>query len=577
MTGEDPRGPGPGPTTRARHEEGDEQGDEQGDEPGGPGWLRLDHRTIGVNLLRLALTLLPAVVALVLVGARPVDVWPVIAVAVFGIARSLADIVRWITTRYRLTEEYVERRTGLFVRTFRSVRRDRIRSVDADARLLQRLVGLRRVTIGAGQMNTANESALRLDAVSKSAALGLRGELLGVGEREEPDERAAPDAAVAGQQRVGGTPGEVQVFARLRWWWVFYNMLSVWAYLMAFGLLWSAYWTTTAFGFDARGWIEGFADWEALGGWWSLAIGLAATGALGVLGMAVTFFTEHAHFRLERVRVEGGTVLRTTQGLFKTREITRDDNRLRGAALSEPLLWRWIRMADTSVITTGLSMWSSSATILPRGPRGVARPVVGAVLGETDSPLEAPLRQHPGTALRRRLVWAALVTAAVVGLLGWLGATTDISARAWWATGLALTPLALALAAVGYRALGHAVTGPYLVVRAGAVSRVTSALRVGAVSGVRVRQSVLQRRLGLATVVATTAAGHGSYAARDMAVGEAAEFAEAVLPGQVAPFRADARARTAAGTEPGRPERGTGTGTGLETEEGTGAEVGARG
>lgn len=509
----------------------------KGDGHGGPDWLRLDHRTIGVNLLRLALTLAPAGVALFVVGVAAADVWPVIAVAVFGIARSLADTVRWATTRYRLTEEYVERRTGLLVRSRRAVRRDRIRSVDADARLLQRLVGLRRVTIGAGQMNTADESALRLDALSKAAALELRGELLGGEEREG---RASTADGAVETHAEGGVRGGVQVFARLRWWWVFYNLLSFWAYLSALGLLWSAYWTAAAFGLDPRGWITGLADWGALGVWRSVAVLLVVTGAVGVVGMAAGFFTEHARFRLERVPAESGTVLRTTQGLFKTREITRDDNRLRGMAISEPLLWRWMRMADTNVITTGLSVWSSSATILPRGPRSVARSVAGAVLGEERSPLEAPLRRHPVSALRRRLVWAALVTGAVVGVLGWLGATTGMAERVWWVTGLVLLPLAWGAAAVGYGALGHGVAGPYLVVRSGAVSRVTSALRVGAVSGVRVRQSVLQRRLGLATVVATTAAGSGGYAASDLAVGEAAGFAEVVLPGHVAPFRVDA-------------------------------------
>lgn len=60
-----------------------------------------------------------------------------------------------------------------------------------------------------------------------------------------------------------------------------------------------------------------------------------------------------------------------------TREVNRDDRRLRGVQIAEPVLWRWMGMAATRVITTGLSIWSTSrpATILPRGPIGVARPV----------------------------------------------------------------------------------------------------------------------------------------------------------------------------------------------------------
>lgn len=208
-------------------------------------------------------------------------------------------------------------------------------------------------------------------------------------------------------------------------------------------------------------------------------------------------------------------------------------------SLSEPLLWRWMRMTDTSVVTTGLSVWSAAATILPRGPMSTARPVADAVLAEHDSPLGATLRRHPATALRRRAGWALMVSGAVCGLLAWLGATTAVPDRAWWMTALVLLPLTLTLAAVGHRALGHTIAGRHLLVRSGALSRTTTALRRDAVSGVRVRQSLLQRRLGLATVSVSTAAGYGVYEAPDLAAGEAAGFAAECLPTHVEPFRTD--------------------------------------
>jgi putative membrane protein len=48
-----------------------------------------------------------------------------------------------------------------------------------------------------------------------------------------------------------------------------------------------------------------------------------------------------------------------------------------------------------------------------------------------------------------------------------------------------------------------------------------------AVVGWEVRQTVVQRRAGLATVLACVGAGTGGYAARDMAAAEAADFARA--------------------------------------------------
>ncbi|MDB1089750.1 PH domain-containing protein [Streptomyces sp. ACA25] len=498
-------------------------------------WLRLDAKMIWVDALRVVLSLLPAVIAVLVIDGDPAPaaLGSVGAIAAWGLVNSIADVLRWVKTRYRITDEYVERRTGLFVKTYRSVGRDRIRSVDADAKLLQRLAGLRRVRIGAGQANTAMESALVLDAVSREAADRLRRDLLGTGQAP-----AATVAAAGGaEEKDGPTEDATQVFARLRWWWVFYNMFSVWAYFMAAGLLWGAYWMTAMFGLDPGGWLSGLADWDSLGRGWTLALALVVTGLLGVIGLAGNFFTENAHFRLERVLGEHGTVLRTTQGLFKTREVNRDDNRLRGVTLSEPLLWRWMRMVDTTVITTGLSIWNMTSTILPRGPMSVARPVVASVLDEPDNPLDAPLRRHPRAALRRRLLWAGLITGAASGLLGWLGGTTPLPGNLWWITALVLYPLTLWLAWVAHRALGHTVAGNYLVIRSGAVNRATSVLRRQAVSGVEVRQSLLQRRLGLATVSVTTAAGHGLYRAPDVAAGEALDFAEAALPGYLEAFR----------------------------------------
>lgn len=482
-------------------------------------WRRLAGRMIWVDALRVVLGLLPGVIALFVLGVEPNlgTLAPLAGLAAWGLGSAGADVLRWITTRYRVTGEYVERRTGLFVRTSRTMRRERVRSVDADARLLQRMAGLRRVTIGAGQVSTALEPALVLDAVSLRDARELRRELTSAAE-EETDAR---------------------VFARLEWSWIWYNLFGIWAYLAAAGVLWGGYWTAAMFGLDPAAWVGGLADWEALGWGWTIAIAVVAVGLLGVLAMAVSFCTEHAHFRLERVPGEEGTVLRTTQGLLKTREVNRDDRRLRGVAVSEPLLWRWMRMADTTTITTGLSVWSSANTILPRGPRRVAWRVAAAVLGEEPSPLQTPLRRHPRAALRRRLAWAALTTAGVAGPLWWLGRVTGLPGEVWWITALVLGPLALALAWCGYRALGHAVAGRYLVVRSGAVSRATSALRRSAVSGVRVRQSLLQRRLGLATVTAATAAGNGTYAALDLAAAEAVDLADAALPGVLAPFRAE--------------------------------------
>nr|WP_211658121.1 PH domain-containing protein [Phytoactinopolyspora halophila] len=360
-------------------------------------WQRLHVRMIWVDAIWTILSLAPSAIAIWVVGVEPTlgNLWPVIAIAVFGVMGAVTDALRWVFTRYRVTNEYVERRTGVFVRRYRSVRRDRIRSVDSTAKLRHRLARLRVVSIGAGQQAAAGESALALDAVTKDDAEGLRRELLSAaGSETEP--RAHDDEEP-----------DKQVFARLRPHWVVYNVFNVWAYVMAAGLLWGGFWLASTFGIDVVGFLDALADWEALGWGWTITIAVLVTGALGVVGLAVNFFTEYWNFELARVPGERGTLLRTRRGLFQTREVNRDDTRMRGVEISEPVLWRWMGMADTNVITTGLDRWSISqpATILPRGPIGVARPVAAAVLGRHPGPLDAPLERHPRAALHRRMWW----------------------------------------------------------------------------------------------------------------------------------------------------------------------------
>ena len=97
-------------------------------------------------------------------------------------------------------------------------------------------------------------------------------------------------------------------------------------------------------------------------------------------------------------------------------------------------------------------------------------------------------------------------------------------------------PLAVALALDAYRGLGHALSGRYLVTRSGTVRRSTAALERAGVIGWTVGQSVFQRRAGLLTVTATTAAGGGAYTVYDADAAEGLIFAAEAVPGLLEPF-----------------------------------------
>ena len=101
---------------------------------------------------------------------------------------------------------------------------------------------------------------------------------------------------------------------------------------------------------------------------------------------------------------------------------------------------------------------------------------------------------------------------------------------------LALLPIALALAADRYRNLGHAVAGPRLVGGPRLAHRRRSAVAAEGIIGWNVERSFFQRRAGLATLTATTAAGEQHYDVQDVEIAEALRVAEALLPGLAEPF-----------------------------------------
>jgi putative membrane protein len=488
-------------------------------------WRRLSVRVVAVDLLRLVISAVPGYAGVVLLNDDG-PVWPLVIASAVGALGALADFLRWVSSRYRVTGERVEMRSGLVVRRHRSVSRDRIRSVDSSARLLQRLMGVRVVHVGSGEPGTS----FKLDALDRASAALLQREL-----RTVPAPAAAdPDSATV------SVVGETEtVIARLRRPWIFYNALKLWAPLAVAGPLFGAYWFLRPFGVDLLDAARGLIDRGALGWFWTVVVGLAVAYPLGVVAVAISFAAENWRFELARTGTPPATALVTRRGLFSVRSVQRDDQRMRGLAFKEPLALRWLRLTETRVLTTGLGQTGGEtpgATVLPRIPLADARALAPAILPDGSRPLQAPLHRHPRGALTRRLFAAVLAPAVAAGSLWVLARTGAIPAGWWWWLPMTALPLTLVLAVVAYRALGHAVSGPYLVVRSGALNRDTVALQSRAVIGWTVEQSLLQRRGHRMTVGIATAAGEQHYTVPDAGVDQALAFVSAATPELAARF-----------------------------------------
>ncbi len=149
--------------------------------------------------------------------------------------------------------------------------------------------------------------------------------------------------------------------------------------------------------------------------------------------------------------------------------------------------------------------------------------------------MTGPLTPH-GPAARRRRLTRAVVPAT-------LGAAALVAARLLWdwhGSLLVLVPLllvgAVALGQDRYRALGHTVTPGHLVSRHGSLDRQRIVLDRDGIIGWKVEQSFFQRRAGVATLVATTAAGAQHYDVLDVPVEQAYAVLAQVSPDLLAEF-----------------------------------------
>jgi putative membrane protein len=232
---------------------------------------------------------------------------------------------------------------------------------------------------------------------------------------------------------------------------------------------------------------------------------------------------------------------RDDQGLLTTRSLSLERRRLRGVEVIEPLGARLAGAARVDVIATGMSQKTDDdktdpKTILPAAPYETARRVAADVLGSPAATATAVVR-HPRAALWRRVRWGlygVLTLAAVLAVLGLL--LTDVLLHLAWISAVVLVPVAVLLAVESYRNLGHGLAPEHLVTRHGVGARRTAALLRTGVIGWTVTSSPFQRRAGLVTIHATTAANKGAYPVYDVGVDEGLRFADEAVPGLLRPF-----------------------------------------
>ncbi len=148
---------------------------------------------------------------------------------------------------------------------------------------------------------------------------------------------------------------------RLRWRWLPYHLLSPWTLLLpvaAFGALFNL---LDQIGLEQRfGRVVGRAAEDGIHRadtepWWAalllVLLALVVLGLIGAVGASLQFTESWWRFRLTR---EPSGTLHLSRGLLTSRSVTIEQRRLRGVALSEPLLQRLVGGANLRAIVGGL-------------------------------------------------------------------------------------------------------------------------------------------------------------------------------------------------------------------------------
>ena len=474
-------------------------------------WRRLAPRMLLVHPVNEVIRFLPALVAIFFVGHSSSDsIWwhagPVVIPILIG-------VLRYFATRFRITEDRLELHRGVISRNVLSTRLDKVRTVELTSSPIHRALGLAKVQIGTGSAAKDGDERFVLDSLGVAEARALRHALLHRG--------AGATAAAA---------PEDDLLLSFDPAWIRFAPLTTGGLLIALGALAAGNQLVGPVAHRVSERVD-LHQPQHLGLTIAAAVVvfLVVISVLSVIGYVLTNWG----FTLTRDR--DGRSLHIRKGLLTTRETSLEVARVRGVDVHEPLGLRLARGGRALAVVTGLTKREAGSTaIVPAAPIEVVEHTAATALGESE-PITMGLTRHGSRATRRRYT-RALCVAGVVAL-GWVVIVLTQGWAVGWC-GVAGVPLvgAAALAHDRARRLGHGLTDRYLVGQAHSLRGRRSILERDGIIGWNIEQTWFQRRSGLVTLTATTAAGKQGYAIHDIPETDAVRLAAAAVPGLLDDF-----------------------------------------
>ena len=458
-------------------------------------WQRLSPRMLLVHPVHELIRELPLLIGGLVLGSTTGNQSWTVAVLAWT---TVVGMARWFTTSYRIEagpeSGQAQLRAGLVQRKVLSVPRNRIRSVQTDARLLHRLLGLAVLRVSTGQEARA-EHGFVLDAVRVDEVPRLRAILLA--ESPQPVEAMTTEPAATSTELARWQPS-----------WLRYSPLSLsglFTMAAAVGLIYQ----TGAVGplQHSRLAASVLEQAQRLGIGVTVAVIAAVVLIASVLLAVLRSLLTYGNLVLWRRE----DVLHLRHGTLRLREQTYDMRRLRGGTLRQPLLVRVFGGAALDAVMTGVRGVGESSVLLPPCPRSTAESVLTGLVGDPNV-VTGPLRGHGRRAATRRWTRGLTLPVLIGAALAVVALTRTSVVPLWlWTAWVAVTAWCALLAADRIGALGHRVDSHWLVMRAGSWERRRDCLATAGIIGWTVRQSPFQRRAGVATLVAATAAGTKRY------------------------------------------------------------------
>ena len=505
------------------------------------GWNRLSTRMLVVHPVRTLMSLaVPLLLLMFGFGPGGDNRWIIYAVG-GGVIALVIGVLPWMFTRYRFTPEQLQLRTGLFNRRVLTAPLDRIRSVDIESTPIHRILGLAKVRVGTG----VDSSQIELDGLTQEQAAVLRVDLLRRSQEVDAPAEAGQGEAAPGEPETAtshqaAAPAEERVLAQIDWSWLRFAPFSLGSLVVVAGVVGVLFQFGDDLPVDEVGLVQETWAWVLAQALLVLVAGIVLAVTVGwVLLSTASYVLNWWNLRLVR---EPNANIRLSRGLLTTRSQTLERAKVRGVSMGEPFLLRFVRGAELTALATGVGL-GGTVKVLPPAPRAVVQSV-GHELLEEAGPLTMELVGHGPRARRRIHVsqqWGSLITAALVAVPTFVFDVWWFASWPWWLPLAVLGGLGLLnvlIADSAWRNLGHGLTQDHLVVQTGAVVRTRSALERAGIIGWVVHQSFFQRRLGLADLIATTAAGGESLVAPNIPLELAAGLADRATPGMLDGFLA---------------------------------------